>query len=76
MKKYINRKLGKRLYAIILLLAIFTSIYAYYGINHNKDIFTNEMIYDEMAGIIPILVLVASFILFLAAIIIRLFTKH
>lgn len=75
MKKFINRKLGKRLFLILLLLGIMTSIYGYYGISYNKDIFTNKKIYDEMAGIIPFLVLVSSFVLFLAAIVIKLITK-
>ena len=76
MKKFINRKLGKRLFTVTLLLGIITSLYGYYGINYNKDIFTNKKIYDEMAGIIPILILASSFFLFLTAIIIRLFTKN
>ena len=76
MNKFINRKLGKRLLVIVLLLAIMTSIYGYYGINYNKDLFTNEKIYDEMAGIIPILVLASSFVLFLSAIFIKLFTRN
>ena len=59
----------------VIIIAFIGAIYGAYGFKYNKDIFTQEKIFDEMAGIIPFIILITSLLLIVISIIIRLYTK-
>lgn len=75
MKKFINRKIGMKIIKFNLILGFLTFVYGLYGVKYNQDIFTQKEIFDEMAGIIPFIILLSSFLLILIAIIVKLFMK-
>ncbi len=74
-KRCIDRKKAIRWIIVVLLLSFIAIVYGTYGILYNQEIVTGR-IYDEMDGLIPYLVLLASFPLLLLALVIGLFMKR
>ncbi|MEM7102743.1 MAG: hypothetical protein AAF502_06360 [Bacteroidota bacterium] len=60
---------------ILIAVALLAFAYGYYGFKTNKDLFTQKLIYDEMAGMIPLFIMVGSGVVALIAVLIKFFSK-